>query len=480
MDRRVRPTFFGNERGQAFAGYIIAVLVLVSLATYVMQKALWTRRSSQNEYFRAQALSVAKAGFEDTMAYFRAQPGGVYLLKLPVDCPSGQNDPSNPWKLWPDAAFMPDSNATDEYANLVTGTIGSTGSVYPSARGIVRTIPLADYSNTQAATMQASRLWGRSVVKRQNARNWSPNADSYTAFTDPEAVHDITSTRGQAPLGSGNYWSIYAKGYVYASDSPLVSPTAFTNGDPLQAPLAYKGGAKVLLASASVYGEVYRLNFNIPLAPVFVYNGNYITLNAKGIINAGTAAKYAYGVATSQFSAANTSAGSTLTGSSPIAAQISPSVGTVFPGLDATSLQNKADVLGADASMFPLVGSPTFTQDISTNRLYFCTGSAHFVDTNTDGHVLSGVGLVFINGDLTIDAKSDSNFSGVVYVTGKTNIRGPGTINGTLICQGTVTLGLSGDSDAGSVTYSQSAVTAAQTFLQNFQVQTQSVVDNGY
>ena len=96
--------------------------------------------------------------------------------------------------------------------------------VIACAAGIIRTYPLI-YNNSSptAQVGVGSQLWGRFVLKRQNARNWSPGSNTYAAFTDPEAVHDISAIRTSAALGSGTNWSILSHGYVFTW--PTISPS---------------------------------------------------------------------------------------------------------------------------------------------------------------------------------------------------------------------------------------------------------------
>ncbi|HTB33347.1 MAG TPA: hypothetical protein VK842_00655, partial [bacterium] len=96
-----------DQRGQMFAGYIVAIMVVMLLAISVIQKITAQRKATTQEYFRDQAINVAKAGFEEGTSFFRRQPGGVDLASTPY-CPSN-NLPvtTTAWPLWPDAAFEP-------------------------------------------------------------------------------------------------------------------------------------------------------------------------------------------------------------------------------------------------------------------------------------------------------------------------------------------------------------------------------------
>jgi len=77
-----------GQRGQVMAGYIVAILVLVALATYVIKNMASLRTNTQRQIYRELALNVARNGFEEGLAYFRAQTDGVYLAAYPAVAPT--------------------------------------------------------------------------------------------------------------------------------------------------------------------------------------------------------------------------------------------------------------------------------------------------------------------------------------------------------------------------------------------------------
>jgi len=69
------------------------------------------------------------------------------------------------------------------------------------------------------------KLWGRYVVKRQVVRNWSPGSNtrnSCSGCNDPEPRMTSRCPRFQqlGALGTGNFWGITARGYVYLGAAP--------------------------------------------------------------------------------------------------------------------------------------------------------------------------------------------------------------------------------------------------------------------
>ena len=380
--RSLVPSSLRDERGQMFAGYTVALMVIMLLAISVIQKMTAQRKSGLREYFREQAINVARAGFEEGTSYFRRQAGGVDLADTPY-CPSN-NLPINvtytAWPLWPDAAFQPGlTNGiydTDYYAQTLTNTMYSnlTTPAMTCAAAIIRTYPLLfNNSSITAQVASGNRLWGRFVIRRQNARNWSPGNNTYVAFTDPEACHDLSSIRTSSALGSGTYWSILSHGYVFTSPNDLTSPAAFVGNSLLNAPLLNYNGARLLQAQATVYGEIQRMNFNLPNSAVYLYRADHFFVQAQGYVD-GTGGYVA--AAPSGTGSIPAPSGSPVGATNPSPASTSlfpataaPSIPVVFPGMNAASLQGKAFKVG-DINIFPAPAdlNPSYNSEVSSCR----------------------------------------------------------------------------------------------------------------
>lgn len=467
-----------RQRGQMFAGYIVAIFLLAGLIVLAANGIRRSRADSQTRIYRELALNVAKAGFEDGLSYFRRQPDGVYLAAYPSDAPTTQNWVT-PWPQWPDAAFLPKGQDTDNY-NQITVTCTLT-SLTSTAGAILRTIPLNSFSNTATSVeLKGSRLWGRYVLRRQNQRNWSPGANTFSAFTDPEAVHDLTHIRNDAVPGSGNYWSIFSRGYVFAYPNALTIPAAHEGNNLLSAPLRYYNGRRLLLATASVYGELSRINFNQPSAALFVSALNKVTVNDKTLLNG--SGGYAIVRQTGDVTSMGGSCGACVNGTNSTVAK-APSIAYCFPGLDKSRLKQMATNIDASKvggiACFPRSDDLNYTDVVSRTSFYYITTSATtptIIFATGDTRVMSGVGLIIIDGNLTIEPKNNSTWTGVVFVDGNVNLRGPAEIGGTLIATGTVTLGNASDNFKATVEYNSDAVDTVQSFLQNFRVVTNSIV----
>ena len=471
-----------DERGQMFAGYTIAIIVVMLIAVSVIQKITAQRKAGLREYFREQAINVAKAGFEEGTSYFRRQPGGVDLASTAY-CPSS-NAPitTTAWPLWPDAAFAPymtnGTYDTDYYAQTVTTTSYSNLSVpaMTCAAAIIRTYPLIfNNSSATAQVASGSRLWGRFVLRRQNARNWSPGSDTYAAFTDPEAAHDLSAIRTTSALGSGTYWSIFSHGYVFSYPTDLTVPAAFVGNSLLNAPQLNYNGQRLLQSQATVYGEIYRMNFNLPKSAVYLANGNQLTVNGQGYIDGTGGYVYAAPAGTGTL---NMSGGATNPSLASEITAVAPSVGVVFPGMNSNTLLSRAFKSGTMANIFPKPADANFSSEVSSATFLYCTEpTATFLSpSGNTTNQMTGVGLAYFAGYLNIAAGSLSSWAGVVYVNGNVNIQGPGDISGILIATGTITVGLAANTSKATVEYNSDAINTAEQLLENFQVNVNSVV----
>jgi hypothetical protein len=466
--------FKSDQRGQLFAGYIVAIFLLAALIVYAANGIRRSRGDAQTRIYRELALNVARAGFEDGLSYFRRQPDGVYLDAYPAYSPTGP-DWVTPWPQWPDAAFLPGGNDTDHYSQILASSPLTT-----TAGGIVRTVPLNSFSNTATSVeLKGSMLWGRYVLRRQNARNWSPGSNTCAAFTDPEAVHDLTHIRSEGKPGSGNYWSIFSRAYVFAYPNALTIPAAHEGASLLSAPLRQYNGRQLLLATASVYGELFRINFNQPNGALFVSGGNKVTVNNNTLLNGQGSPAIVRADGTSALGACT----SCINGGYGSALK-APSVAYCFPGLDKSRLKSMAVQIDptkvGGISCFPQSTDINYTDEVSRTSFYYITTtglSGNTLDFQANNaRVMSGVGLAIIDGNLTIEAKNNSTWAGVIFVDGNVNLRGPAEISGILIATGTVSLGNASDNFKATVEYNSEAISTVQTFLQDFRVVTDSVV----
>jgi hypothetical protein len=477
---------------------VVGIFVMAAMVVYVADTMRRQRTTTQSTIYRELALNVAKAGFEEGMSFFRVNSKGSYLLAYPAQCPTTQQWVS-PWPDWPDAAFLPLATNTDFYDSISVAT--DLNAPTECAGGMIGDISLGQFTVVSGSTMvlQNSMLWGHYVIRRQNARNWSPGPNTFAAFTDPDACHDLSSIATQSALGSGTRWSIASRGYLCAlptgtsivANSILANPAAYQGNCLLSAPLNYYNHQPFMLAQARVYGEIARVNFNLPAAAVLIQNASGLTLNTNGIIDGSDGGGYSY----MYVSAGTASTGSgSMSGTNPTSWP-STSISTCFPGQTWGSLQaiatnlevgssnnvSSGQIVGyvGGASVLPVfdTGNVSFTAQVNQPAFYFLNQSISLTGSAGAVNVLNGIGLCIIEGNLTIPSSNNSSWAGVLYVSGNVVIDGPTEINGVLIAGGTITIGNASDVNKTQVAYNPSVITQIQDLLQDFTVDSSSIVN---
>jgi hypothetical protein len=481
-------------------GFYIGLIAVMGMVLVAFQYFDTLRKETQGREYNTLAMDAAKRGFEEGLSYFRRNTSGVAVSQ--ANKPASQAWVNPPWPYWPDDGFQPMAGDTDIYIPV------STASGALCAAAIIRDYPLHLSRSAAAGTELAkSQVWGRYVIKRQGVRNWSPGSNTYSAFTDPEAAHDLTAYRdfsNSATLGSGNYWSLVSRGYVYRGNgnavpgvSDDVTNSASTVMNTLTStPCPYypncynEKNQRLLLGSAKVYGELFRIVFQMPQAALFVSLGSQVTGNPKGVINGTTGT----GIASSNSSCPPGMGGTGVTNVGSVAcgpSGFTPSVGGVFPGLDKAKLQAMSNqVMGStsnafvgDQNILPDFTDPSFTDQVARSSFYYLKKSGpgvsgqagKFIFTPSDTHRFQGTGLIFVDGDLSLTAQAITSWSGVIFVDGNAYINGPAELYGTLVVTGSQVF-VGGNINKAFVEYSADAVDAVKSFLEAFRVDKPSVV----
>jgi hypothetical protein len=364
------------ERGSA----LIMVFLLMSLLVFIPIGAqlLKTARQEVRLYSNTntQALNVARAGLEDTIAWFRRQNSGL---------PVRDNDPSS----YPDNAFAP-SAASFDTQDAAVGLV-KTGFLSPDG------------------TASDARVQYRYEVVRQS-----------TGVYNPRAVHDITGQRMEGhAAGEGLVWYIESVGYVFADREP---------GYPVNVGNNYLHG-KNLIGRARVATEIRRINM-VPTAraALIIENRNNGTVGANAFIMGGSpqSATSAYGVAPH----------TGTTGTWPVAQVkgLAPAILTA----STTYRTDTQSILGMSPAELSLLADYTNINALPTRfpmaLVYLSTPTANF----TAAKPLKGAGVLVVQGNLNIAAYSNSLFTGLVLVTGNVTIRGSANITGTLIVGGSL------------------------------------------
>jgi hypothetical protein len=511
-----RKTLFGNQNGQVMAGWVVGLFIIAAMLVYVTDTIRRSRNGSQSIIYRELALNVAKAGFEDGMSFFRTNTIGTCLTNYPQYAPTNQATIVTPWPQWPDAAFLPGPQYTDEYSAIAVSTpLTSNAGSNLCAGAIIRNIPMNEFQggglSPTSNQLPAATLWGRYVIRRQNTRNWSPGLDTAAAQTDPDACHDLSAIETQAALGGGTLWSIVSHGYLMAlpqgvavsgiapgdvsdyAQAVLATPALYSGNCLLSPPLGYYNGQRVLLAQARVYGEISRINFNLASAAIETGSEGNVSINLNGIVQA--SGSLAYDLACTDTVGVASSAGSWNSTMTYTAGGITPSLVWCFPGQTPLNLQRIAQSLSGTGKVMgfvdPSTGSstsltlPVYSDSGAANQLYqerVAQPSFYYINhgltlvAGTGQPVLSGLGMAVIQGGLVIQAGNTSSWAGILFVRDYVNIRGPASITGILICPGPISIGMSGDFNRATVSYSSSVISDVENLFQDFTVLNSSII----
>jgi hypothetical protein len=282
----------------------------------------------------------------------------------------------------------------------------------------------------QYAISSSNSLWARYEVKRQQ----DPSTNPY----DAHAVHDITNQRIQGHIaGEGLAWYIESVGYVYRNVNPS---------------LPYNQSPNEVVAHSRVAMEIRRIALTLPAnAAVIVNNLNNVTLTSNGRIIGPTS--YA-GVAYYSGSAASVSGTGAYIQGTPSTYHVS--TGTLIDFQSVFGLLPNDLKMMADYDINNLTPMPTAYPSMA---IMYIEKNVTF--DNTSGTIpLIGGGILYVNGNLTINSGSNTVFSGVIYVTGNVVINGPADISGCLLAAGSVTL--NGSGDVAQITYDNSMINSVR------------------
>jgi hypothetical protein len=304
---------------------------------------------------------------------------------------------NNAGSLYPDSAFSP---------QYPVDTADSTcpDSTHPSqvcAIGLVQEYPLTN------------NLIAHYEVHRQQ--------DPATNPLDPDAVHDITALRIPGHNnGEGIVWSLESIGTI------------------LRLP------ARDIVGQSRVATEIRRLAIVLP-------SKSAVTLNDRSTVTLANNSQITgwlnYGLSYYTGNPPSISgAGSQLTGTPPMRDMTVSGGGplsiiSVF-GMSPRDLQNIADVYVPNSAPNPAAYPP------GMQFVFFDRGVSF-----TNAFPLHGSGVLYVNGDLTVAAGSNSVFTGLIFVTGNVAISGPAHISGTLIINAPGTLSMDGAGDVADVEY---------------------------
>jgi len=382
---------------------VVAVGLFIAAATYYLGNSV--HRARHELAYSGQAMNVARAGLADAVNWFKAQ------ATQPVRS-NGTN------YTYPDAAFDPQHSGTPTLDYTDDQTIGM----------------VKEYAITDDEL-----LWGRYELRRQQTDN---QADS--TQTDTTAVHDITARLLRGNGGDGLAWYVQAKGIVYLKLDPAK---------------AYNQAPNKVIESVSMAEQILSLAIQRPAeSAIIVGTASQINIGTNARI---TGMPNAYAVTYKSGSGTPTpsTAPSTVTGS-PSAYLSLPSanyfddVHSVF-GVSQSELKSLASI-----SVSTVAGLP---EDMPSMAIVYIDGNATFTPTRP----LAGGGILFVNGDLTIQANSDALYSGFIYCTGHVYQYAPSLISGMVVAHGGYTI--SGTNDVAQVEYSLSVLNTVRNQICQYQ-----------
>jgi hypothetical protein len=280
-------------------------------------------------------------------------------------------------------------------------------------------------------------IWGRYEIWKE----WGADPEPARLLRrQQQQVVDISASRGQPP---GNAWRLRATGSIYRRFDDMVPLDQSPN---------------VRLAVRSLETEIKRLRLAPPgQAAVCIRDGGSATVGLNGRVIGGAAAGISY------------SDEPTMT--APSAATLSRVTGSpresTLPGYD----DSPEAVFG-----LPYADLVSIADDLITNPVDFPsplpTNSVLVVNTPSitfdASRPLTGTGVVYVQGNVTIDVGSSSVFNGLLYVDGDVVMRAPSEINGALVVTGT--LDMSGVGDFATIQYDDGVLSALRVEIGNYRL----------
>jgi hypothetical protein len=239
---------------------------------------------------------------------------------------------------------------------------------------------------------------------------------------DPgEGVADVSSQRSLP--GQGTVWQLEAWGIVY---------------ERLDEDKAWNEAPNRRVAGALMSTEIRRITLSPPgKAALCCARGDDVTVGSKAVVNGAEEAGIVFPPDTGTPSIAGTVEGAIPTSAIP---GYDGSPMSVF-GVSLQDLKAMATVrLSAGHSM------PVPVPELS---LVYAEGLRQVNSTGP----LRGTGVLVVNGDLEIQAGSNSYFKGLIYVTGSLKLKAPALVHGTIIVEGSITM--SGTGDTAEVIYDE-------------------------
>ncbi len=258
----------------------------------------------------------------------------------------------------------------------------------------------------------------------------------YGDATKGTGVLDVTANKGKTSATAGTVWQIESTGYVWIQNDT----TKQFNQQPNQ-----------IISTQTARTEIQKLSVNLPDggAALFSARCDAVTIGTRTKIQGGAGIGISCRNGTNNVSNSGTVTGQVNT--IKVNSTAAYDVQSVF----AVTTQ---ELLGlADVSVTRMQDLPTTLPSMS---LIVIRANTNWPSTQP----LKGSGIMVIFGDLIIPPNSNTDWSGVIYVTGNVSISEPSLISGAIIAAnpggaGTWSVRVTSSSDVSEVDYDPSMIT---------------------
>lgn len=402
-----------HQQGTALVMVLSLTVVILMFGVLSSRLAMESTKNTQEQFRKqAQASNIARAGLRDAIGWFKnsnssgviSNPGagGVYAAN---DCA--------------EAAFDPSYNSEPSLRETIDPSVG-----------LVKDLQLD------------GNLYGRYIVRKQPCKvaggSYLPGDSNYDEF----AVRDVTALRGKGEEGDGAAWHLVSEGIIYQRNNPAKNADGVFTTAPDVAP-------NRILEHSFVEMDISRMTLQVPHAPIMVTepsNGNTTQsqFNAQcKVVGRDASAALFYDPSGGQNPSGTPECQyDDCTGGNDQKKVRDPndpmSVEEVF-SISKEELKSVADYVYADRNELE---AAHYQDSLGRNKLsmalYYLQGN--FVFDNA--HVVQGNGILFVDGDLTLESDSFT-FTGLVYVTGKLTMKDNNEISGAafgnkMVCQPTL------------------------------------------
>ncbi len=374
-----------RQKGSALVLVAMMAVLILMFGVLSTTSAINAQQDTVKTFRRnVQAVNVAKAGIQDTIGWFKRQD-----LQ-----PVSQRNPHDPPYACPDLAFNPKydpddaakSDTDDPNIGIVRDSfIGGTG----------------------------GNLFGRYIVRKRQS----------CSDSNPQAVRDITVSRGKntsdandsSYRGEGISWYIESEGVIYQRNDPDKEPDEAPNR---------------ILDRSRVGIEINRVSITTPVqAPVMVW-GSGTASNLGGTCDL-------LGDLNSQYARAYKSANPTGT------PRISPIIPQDKFALASNQGLTPEDIFAVSETELFAMSDKTYAsineierEGITNNRkiplsIAVINSGINFTTTNTTS--FTGSGVLYVNGDLSIQDGIPFSYTGLVYVKGTLTLGAGTSIAGAIV-----------------------------------------------